>query len=75
MDNQIGRSCLKLFALIIHMPLIGFINVDWIYPKNKLGEFRVSYASLNYLKAIFFSHPNCVNKHFDVYTFKKERIS
>jgi hypothetical protein len=54
------------------MPLIEFINVEWIYSINKLREFGESNASLNYQNAIFFSHSNCINKHFDVYAFKKE---
>lgn len=37
------------------MPLIEFINVEWIYSTNKLREFRESYASLNYRNAIFSS--------------------
>lgn len=72
MDYKSGRTCLKLFGLIILMPLIEFINIEWIYSKNKLKEFRESYTSLNYRNTIFFSHSNCINKHFDVYAFKKE---
>jgi hypothetical protein len=72
MDYKPGSGCLKLFGLIILMPSIEFINVEWIYSKNKLKKFRKSYASRNYRNAIFFSHSNCINKHFDVYAFKKE---
>jgi hypothetical protein len=72
MDYKSGRGCLKFYGLIILMPLIEFINVEWMYSTNKLREFIESYATLNYQNGIFFSHSNCINKHFDVYAFKKE---
>lgn len=38
MDYKSGRGCLKLYELIVLMPLIEFINVEWIYSTNKLRE-------------------------------------